>query len=50
MWSEIGKTVRKAMGEWGAVARFTVCVLVLTFAVVAVLWVSALHSAVANIG
>lgn len=42
MWSEIGKTVRKAMDGWGAVARFVVCVMVLTAAAAVLLLVCAL--------
>ncbi|MEV6428140.1 hypothetical protein [Nocardia sp. NPDC051463] len=38
MWAEIGKTVRKAMHNWGNVARMCVCVTILTFATMAIIW------------
>ncbi len=43
MWPEIGKTVRKAMDGWATTVRFVVCVLVLTAAVAAVLFVKLLQ-------
>ena len=38
MWSEVFKTVRLAMKSWGAIWRMSVCIAVLTMAVVMVLW------------
>lgn len=40
MWTEIGKTIRKAMDGWPALGRFVVCVLVLTTAAAVLMWVN----------
>lgn len=42
MWAEIGKTIRRAISDWGATARLTVCIVVITLATVAIIWTSAL--------
>lgn len=41
MWQQIGKTVRMAMANWGMTARLCVCVIILTAAAVAIIWVQA---------
>ncbi|WP_267465067.1 hypothetical protein [Nocardia nova] len=38
MWSELGKTVRKAMEGWQALWRFVVIVVVLTAAALLLIW------------
>lgn len=42
MWTEIGKTVRKAMDGWPALCRFVVCIAVLTAAAAVLMWASGL--------
>jgi hypothetical protein len=38
MWREIFKTVRRGMKSWGNVARMSVCMAVVTLAVVLIVW------------
>jgi hypothetical protein len=39
VWSEVFKTVRLAMKSWSGVWRMSVCIAVLTMAVVVVRWI-----------
>jgi hypothetical protein len=41
MWSEVFKTVRLAMKSWVSVWRMSVCIAVLTVAIVVILWAGA---------
>ncbi|WP_435590803.1 hypothetical protein [Nocardia sp. bgisy118] len=42
MWAEIGKTVRKAIGDWGSTWRMCICVFALTAAAAVLIWVASL--------
>lgn len=42
MWNEIGRTLRKAMDGWAATARLVMCLLALSAAGTAILFVSSL--------